>query len=284
MSTELDIEVRFDSYRGRMSSRARARVRPAEGELERWARQIVAADLALVVDRYDDGMANAQVDAVIRTTGGVIPLEVIGDHDSAHLARWNRLESITFRLESTSLTHGWIVWLRTSAKIARLERQLPEFLDDFEWPNDPLEQDEVPPALARIGVVGLKPTDEIGVIRLYPEGWQSWDDPIDFVPWISRVLAAAPDVAAKLGAFESAGGHAFIWATSGSAWAANTMLRQDDDDDPALPQQPPVLPPGVTEVWIASTLTRRGCLHWSSEGGWRRTGWIAVEEPEHSGV
>lgn len=275
----------LDSYRGRMSSGARSRARPAEGELERWARQIVAADLGLRVDRYDDGTASAQVDAVIRADGSPIPLEVIGDHDSAHLAMWNRLQPMKFCLQVDSSAQGWIVWLRTSAKIVRLERELPVLLAGLEWPDDDLsDQVEIPPAIWRLGVVGLKPLEEHGIIRLYPEGWHSWDDPIDFVPWISRVLTDAPDVAAKLSAFRSAGGHAFIWATSGSAWAVNSMLRQDDDDDPILPQHTPALPPGVTDVWVASTLTRRGCLHWSKERGWRRTGWITVEQPDLSEV
>lgn len=233
----------------------------------------------MVVDRHDDGSASGQVDALIQAPDGPIPLEVVGDYDSAHLAMWKRLERIQHRLRVDGTAQGWIVWLKSSARINRIERELPGMLAEYEWPSDPFEQDELTPAMVRLGIVGLQPFGDPGVIRLQPEGWNSWDDPIGFVPWVERVLERAPDVARKLRSFDDAAGQAFIWATAGSPWLVNSTLRQDDDE-PALPEHQPALPHGVSEVWIACTLTRRGCLHWSPERGWRRTGWITREEAE----
>jgi hypothetical protein len=88
------------------------------------------------------------------------------------------------------------------------------------------------------------------------------------------VLSSESDIAAKL---ELHGGHernAFIWALPYSAYAVNSLLSADDDDinDPV---QGPPLPPGITHLWVASTMTRHGCLVIHA-GRWRRSGPITI--------
>ncbi|WP_414173038.1 hypothetical protein [Clavibacter tessellarius] len=267
--------------------------RPDEGDLERWARKIVSESLGVPVDRYDDGLENGQVDAVIRTEAGPAPLEVVGDHDGAFTKTWNRLKANEFRFVADPEQPSWHVIVSRSAQLKKLEKSLPAQLASMTYADNPFdypsatnfdseddyeERLRTRQALERHGVQWLAPIDGTGIIRASVEGWNSWEDPIEFLPWIPRILNRHPDKAAKLQRFGGAETHVFIWATVGKVWSVNSMLMQDDDDQPSMPQGAPVLPDGVTDVWIASTMSRRDCLHWSPRTQWERFEWEPDDE------
>lgn len=262
------------------------KVRPPERDEERVARELVAQELSVTVSRNDDGLADKQPDAIIHLPGGPAPLEVVRDHD----VDYNRLKnagdkrgwSITVPPEQP----GWFVSLRHDADYRRVRSQIASILQDVPvvWFQDGSAPHEdvflgddrdyalVGHLLERIGVVYLRALpDTPGVIRLSTEGWYSWDDPIELIPWISRVLEREHDVSEKL---ERHGGdqrHAFLWASAGSSWLVNSTLLDDDDNEPSVPREAPRLPPGVTHLWVASVLSRRDVLYWSPTVGWRRT-------------
>jgi hypothetical protein len=259
--------------------------RPAEGLEECVARELVALELNVEVSRYDDGSADNQPDALIHFPTGPVPLEVVRDHDVAFNRFDNAARKIGWSVITSPDQPGWYVSLRHTADLRHVRAQLPALLQDLpvHWfqsestPGDAVFlQDDREYALAsylleRLGVVFLQPLPEkAGVIRLTAEGWYSWDDPIELIPWISRVLTREYDVSEKLAKHGGAQRHAFIWTSTGSPWSVNSMLRHDDDDEPSVPHEPPQLPSGVTHLWVASSMSRRDLLYWSPEDGWKR--------------
>ena len=287
--------------------------RPVERPLERMARVIVAHHLDTLVERSDDGTAPGQPDGLIYLPdGGHAPLEVVSDHDVAHAKLSDALDRQGDTITTSSGEPGWYIALRHGSNLKRIRRRVPEILHELPaaeflegvvpadtWAVGPDHADRLD-ELSELGVSYLAAyPDQPGVIGIGTKGWSSWEDPIDVVSWISRVLDREDDVAAKLQRHGGPERHAFIWATLGSAWAVNSALNwhpdapplpapigPDIDDDlwsalldpermsgePA-PLSDPKLPPGITHLWLASSLSRRGALHWSPDGGWDRTDW-----------
>ncbi len=261
------------------------RERPIEGELERWARQIVANKLRTQVDRYDDGTQDAQVDAIIRVDSELVPLEVVSDQDGQFYALWQLLSERDFLLATSPYQPSWHVTVRRNARLRGLEKFLADHLRHVAHDDDlfgyaalsgPNFEDKY---LARLrlrqsfearGVTHLAPMQGLGTVRVSVEGWNSWDDEISVVQWVHRILERHPNKAEKLHEYDSPQGHLFIWATPGRVWSVNSMLRRSDCPHPPIPQEAPALPSGVTDLWISSTMNDRDCLHWAAEQGWER--------------
>lgn len=252
-----------------------------EGRLEELAREIGAHELGVPVARFDDGSAPSQVDAFIHLAEGPVPLEVVGDHHVEHERQWRALEKFGRSVDLESGAQGWWVTVAHWADIRRVRVALPGLLaaippeEDRDW----LEPD-VPDDAWALGVVGLQRTESPGRAYISDEGWNSWDDPVGLNEWVERVLARETDVPAKLREVDAPERHAFIWATIGSAWWVDRQLIFEDDDDgeeEELPVSGPTLPDGITHVWVAAYITRRGCLYYSARDGWRRADWLASE-------
>jgi hypothetical protein len=251
---------------------------------ERLARQTVAQQLGVPVTQFDDNSRESMPDALIHLPLGAVPLEIIGDHDAEHESLWAALESHGRRIETAPGQPSWYVTLRHHAHLKTVRKQLPGLLADLPlepfrdhgpggdtYFDDPLLR-KIDEQLDNLNVDFLTPINEqFGYIRLSTAGWNSWDDPIDFLSWIPRVLSHHRDVAMKLIRHGGAERHAFIWVTSGSPWFVNSQLTDDDDDERSVPLQSPLLPDGITHLWIASVFAKRGVLYWSSDRGWQRT-------------
>lgn len=254
--------------------------RRTEGQLERLAREIVAHELGVEVSQFDDGAAPSQVDALIHLAGGTVPLEVVGDHHVAHERQWNALDKLGRWIDLEPGAQGWWVSLEHAANVRQVREKLPALLAAI--PPEDEERDwlepEVPDEIAALGIVGLQRADTPGRAHLSDEGWNSWDDPVELNAWVERVLAREADVPKKLRNVEGSERHVFIWATIGSAWWVNRQLIWEDgrgDEDEELPDAGPMLPEGVTHVWVAAYITRRGCLYYSERNGWKRADWLA---------
>lgn len=287
--------------------------RPVERPLERMARAIVAHHLDTLVERSDDGTAPGQPDGLIYLPGGGhAPLEVVSDRDVAHAKLSDALDRQGDTISTAPGEPGWYIALRHGSNFKRIRQRVPEILHQLPaaeflewvvpadtWSAGPDHADRLD-ELSELGVSYLAAyPDQPGIIGIGTKGWSSWEDPIDVVSWISRVLDREDDVTAKLQRHGGPERHAFIWATLGSAWAVNAALNwhpdapplpapigPDIDDDlwsafldpermsgePA-PLSDPKLPPEITHLWLASSLSRRGALHWSPDGGWERTDW-----------
>lgn len=292
--------------------------RPAERPLERMARAIVANHLDTLVDRSDDGTAPGQPDGLIYLTeGGYAPLEVVSDHDGDYNRLSDALAHQGETITTTPDDPGWYVALHHRSNLKRIRNLLPTILRELPpaeflegavpadtWAAGPDHVDRLD-QLASLGVSYLAAYPDVpGLIGIGTKGWSSWGDPIDVVPWVARVLDREADVAEKLERHGGPQRHAFLWATLGSAWAINSALDWHEDSPPLpkpigpeideefwdmllgpehlrpepAPLTDPDLPAGISHLWLASTLSGRGALHWSPDGGWERTGW---RTPEH---
>lgn len=60
----------------------------------------------------------------------------------------------------------------------------------------------------------------------------------------------------------------------------HTLLGPEHLRPEPAPLADPDLPAGISHLWLASTLSGRGALHWSADGGWERTGWRTPEDED----
>lgn len=292
--------------------------RPEERPLERMARAIVAHHLDTLVERSDDGTAPGQPDGLIYLTdGSYAPLEVVSDNDVPHRRLSDALDRQGATITIAPDAPGWYVALHHGSNLKRIRQRVPEILQELPptefidgvvpadtWAAGPDHAGRLD-ELAEIGVAYLAGyPDRAGLIGFGTKGWSSWQDPVTVTGWISRVLDREADVAEKLQRHGGPERHALIWATLGSAWAVNDalnwhpgapelpkplgpdidkefwemLLGPEHERRPPAPLPDPDLPAPITHLWIASTLSRRGALHWSHDGGWERTDW---RTPDH---
>ncbi|MGP5319158.1 hypothetical protein ACTXMB_14600 [Arthrobacter rhombi] len=239
---------------------------------EKYARDLVSKALGVPVDRYEDGSAPSQVDALIRFPDQDAALEIVADHDSEFNAQWAALERIGHNLSIHGLAGKWWVELARSAQIRKIQRKLPDLLlsaKDSGILSGGLRGRELPSAFSAIGVKSVQPMsggpDE--TVYLHVEGWSgsASGSPNVLARWIEQVLAGQSDVAAKLDAHPAAEKHAFIWATIGSSYSVQFQL---ENRDQALPVDAPSLPVGVTHIWVAGSFLSQGFLAWFPDRGW----------------
>ncbi|MBT1669650.1 hypothetical protein KK092_09675 [Curtobacterium flaccumfaciens pv. flaccumfaciens] len=294
--------------------------RPEERPLERMARAIVAHHLDTLVERSDDGKAPGQPDGLIYLTDGShAPLEVVSDNDVPHRRLSDALDRQGETIAIARNAPGWYVALHHGSNLKRIRQRVPEILHELPpsefidgvvpadtWAAGPDHADRLE-ELAELGIAYLAAyPDRPGLIRFGTKGWSSWQDPVTVTGWISRVLDREADVAEKLQRHGGPERHALIWATLGSAWAVNDSLnwhpdapalpkpigpdvdeefwemlpRPEHEHRPPAPLPDPDLPAPITHLWIASSLSRRGALHWSHDGGWERTDWRTPDHEE----
>jgi hypothetical protein len=169
---------------------------------------------------------------------------------------------------------GWSVTVRRSASVRRLRAELPGL---FRTHGEQILNDRfhsIPGSLANLGVTSALPMGKREwneSIHISGGGWASWDDPVGLNAWVERILTREADVPAKLRAFGGQDAHAFIWAALGSSWSITNLL--GDPDELEIPEGGPVLPSGVTDVWVAATRGATGCLHYSA-GEWKPATWV----------
>src|SRR5690349_17902257 len=92
------------------------------------ARQVVAHALNVVVERFEDGSAPSQVDALIHLPHGIAALEIVGDHEAAFNAQWDALERVGHQVAVPGLRRVWSAQLARTAKVREVARELPALL------------------------------------------------------------------------------------------------------------------------------------------------------------
>lgn len=234
----------------------------------------MATVLGVKVRRFEDGTADRQVDALIDLPGGDAALEVVADHEAAFNAQWDALEKAGHKLSVPDLVHAWSAQLSRSAKVNRVVQRLPQIALTLEAAAEGDEVD-TQPALAEMEQLGIRTLcplkgDASGYVNLHAEGWGGAASSRTMADFVECLLAAASDVPRKLAAHPSAEKHAFIWTTIGTDYGIQFQLEARDQ---ALPTEPPVLPPGVTHVWVAGSFTSQGVLAWFPDRGWWRPAW-----------
>lgn len=252
-----------------------------EGDDEQLARQIVQTVLGVAVTRFDDGTANAQVDALIHYPGREAALEIVADHDQKFNGQQDALHREKDRIDVPGLRESWTALVSRKAKIKRVKEALPALL---------LAMQAHPPArrsqlgyrtldLGRLGITSAWPMtgSAPGRVYLVPQAWGGFEGAEHTIgEWVTRVLDEQTDVAAKLAAHsDAAERHAFIWATPTSDMGVQIQLEPGDDHP--FPVMPPKLPAAVTHVWVGGRMFRKGVLAWFPDRGWWRTPWTWAE-------
>ncbi len=229
------------------------------------------------VERFDDGTAPGQVDALVRYPDRLAALEVVADPDKPFQRQLDALYGKKNPIEVPGLRKSWIVSLSRQAKINNVKRALPALLLDLQDNPRPERSpwDVEPSELDRLGITSASPIDEStvsGYVWLVPVGWGGGSgDERTVGEWVTRVLVEkAPDLPGKLAAHRDvAERHAFIWTISSSDMAVQVQLEAGDDHP--FPAAPPTLPAGVTHVWVAGWASYQGVLAWFPDRGWWRT-------------
>lgn len=246
----------------------------SERRNERTARHIVSQALGVPVERFEDGRAPSQVDAVIRYIDGrTAALEVVADHEDAFNAQWDALSRIGHRVPVPGTGRAWSARLSRRAKVRDVARNLPGIVAQL---NDRPDASEACDRLDRLGVTRLEPlgadtSRPPGYVYLHPEGWGGVAGTVEEVSaFVERVLVDQADVPSKLAAHPADEGHAFIWTTIGSDYGVQFAL---ENREQPLPTRGPGLPAEVTHVWVAGSFSSQGALAWFPDRGWWRVEW-----------
>lgn len=212
------------------------------------------------------------VDAIIRGSKGNYPLEVVSDHEVPYVRQAAALEQYGQFLQVPGIRNSWHMTLTRRARIRHIHEELPSLLLAMD-PQLPDEMDgtHVPRAFRDLGIrrMSKMSVEPVGWnVILSQGGWSGSAGTDELGNWISNVLAAQMDVAAKLARYGGVERHAFIWATVGSRFGAQLALTES-----WLPVIPPRLPVEITHVWAGGLMSDQGCFYWSPVAGWVRTDW-----------
>lgn len=244
---------------------------------EKAARHIVAEALGVSVRRFEDGSAPGQVDASFAYPNGrTAGLEVVADHEDAFNAQWSAIDRIGRKLTVPGLDGAWTAQLSRRAKVRGVAKHLPDLA--VRWQHElgdscprPRRRDDTPEAIRRLGVRTLRRlegSEQSGIIRLHTEGWGGVAGSGELAPFVERILSDHADVPAKLARHDADERHAFIWSTIGTDYGVQFALENREQPPPT---EAPILPEGVTHVWVAGSFTSQGVYAWFPDRGWWRT-------------
>jgi hypothetical protein len=241
---------------------------------EELARRAVASYLGVQVRRFEDGTSNGQVDALIEVGDGY-PLEVVAEHDVVYRRLWAALNKYGHVVE-LGLSHDWYIRLTRSARVREIHRVI---LEELPPPETALNISGVMPSptLTKLGVRAVSASPNAkhnGALFFMGPIWMGSGGVDVLGEWASRFLNSQPDVSEKLSRHGGAETHAFVWATLGSDFGAESQMSGDGPE----PNRPPTLPAGITHLWVGSTTRGREVLHWSPTSGWIHTGWWTPAE------
>jgi hypothetical protein len=251
--------------------------RPTESWDEELARDIVSTVLGVPAERFEDGTAPAQIDALIDYPDRRATLEIVADVEPTFRAQQAALYGKHKEaVEVSELRKSWMVVLRPEANIKNVKRRLPALLLDLQDNPTPQRKpsDFEPSELHRLGIWRASPMDRSttpGRVRLFQQPFGGFvGDERTVGGWAERVLREQFDVPAKLAAH--------IWVTITSDMGVQMQLEPGEDQP--FPVTPPQLPAGVTHVWVADQVRFKGVLAWFPDRGWWRTPWTWPPESQ----
>jgi hypothetical protein len=246
---------------------------------EEWARQVVEHDLGTPVEQHDDNTESSMYDLTIKYSGGDAALEVVAAADPRQTELWNVLYK-GGRTIVPGIAGGWMLTLKAPTRVKALFQQLPALLGGLEAAGiRGLEEAAgVPQGLATLasdnGVVKARQggTDFVGSVYFSVEDSTRAFFNVDsdaLRDWIGSYLSSSEtaDVRKKLSSAGTAERHAFGFVppfTLAPEAAAEVLVHEA----PALPSQPPSLPPEITHVWVTSTWSFGRGIKWDPGTGW----------------
>lgn len=254
---------------------------------EEWARRVVAASTGLRVERHDDGSLPGMHDLdVFHGDTRVGAVEVTTAVDRERIELWKAVNGDERRCIVPGLVGGWMVSLRPGARAKKLREELPGLLAELEgagissvgWYAPPVERG-IEDRLLRLGVVDLLQgrTDWPGSVYFTidedPEGSSgAVPDVADaLVGWIEEFLSHGDraDVRDKLVRAGVAERHAFVVVPplSTAPFTVWVVLMRAGAQ---VPRRDPVLPEGITHVWVVGAWSGGCGFRWSVAEGWWR--------------
>lgn len=212
--------------------------------------------------------------------------EVAWHEDRALREMW----SLTFQQvkhQQVALPAGegmWAVSLVKGARIKQLYRELPDFIGELtrqgcnrlevigNWPPGTLAD-----TARRLGIEYLEKsewTPDVAIYFMPDSGGTVPMDPDLITDWVSDVLAdpCYSDTTRKLLDRDADERHVFLMSGSRTPFGADERLRRLRE---AVPNRSPVVPDGISHVWVVSHFGDGPATLWS-----RGTGWSVVEIPQ----
>jgi hypothetical protein len=233
------------------------------------------------VEHVGDQPGDHMIDILITySAGNTAAVEVVADHDQNYRRLDARIRAGGgHRIAARTLRNTWILSLKEQADVRAVRTSIVPLLEAFEaallpvdlkWPNGRLytTAPTIADAFSRLDVqfANSTPSPEGRVYLLPPLLWGWAADPNQLVGWVEKFLqGTAPDVPAKLAKSGHEERHVFIWMTATTDYAATSVVEVDEQ----LPAVAPMLPGGITHLWIGSYLSRHRVLTWDAGNGWR---------------
>ncbi len=265
---------------------------------ERWAKACIQHALPdCSVELHDDGSRPSMYDLkIVYPDCSIGAVEVTAAADGQRVGLWREVRKRALIRQEPDLIGGWLVRLLPSARARELDRQLTTLLRQLERDGrsairgvkgsaDPLEA-----LAASLGVIEAvqSATDRKGSIYVMPpEGTReqmggyspSTGDPL--AVWLGDWTneSRRSDNIHKLRSADATERHLFILVPgfTGAPFAVNDLLISSHAPIPTIS---PVLPAGVTDVWVMSSWDSGDGFRWSPDAGWRRFRKLAPPSPE----
>jgi hypothetical protein len=229
----------------------------------------------------DDQSSGPEPDFRVHYNDGRVGIgEVAWHEDEAIQAMWQA----TFRRErhqQVALSAGlgqWAVSLVRGARIDRLYDDLPALLSRLsavecfsvdihaDWPRDEFGDSARALGIEHIARVNAH-EPSMAMFFMPPTGGQLTGDPNLIVDWIDELVAHPryQDMTQKVLTAEADERHIFVMSGSATPHDADDSLQQIAN---ALPTRSPILPTGITHVWVASRYGSQGVGLWTEAFGW----------------
>lgn len=260
------------------------RVRPEE----RWAQVCIQDTLPdCTVELHDDGSMPSMYDLkIVYPNGSIGAVEITAAADGERIGLWREVRKRNLIRQEPDLIGGWLVRVLRSARARDLDRHLANLLHELERDGraavrgvvcsaDPLEDfaaslgiiEAVQTATDRKGSIYVMPPD--GKVEQMGGCAPSTGNPLAawLGDWTNK--PSRSDNVRKLRNADATERHLFILVPGFTAapFAVIDLLFSPEAPIPAIP---PVLPAGVTDVWVMSTWASGDGFRWSPGMGWRR--------------
>jgi hypothetical protein len=255
---------------------------------ERWAQVCIQHALPdCTVEPHDDGSRPSMYDLkIVCPDGSAGVVEVTAAADAGRVELWREVRKRALIRQDPALVGGWLVRILPAARVGELDRHLPGLLRELERDGRTVVRgvrgstDPLAAQASRLRIIEAvqSPTDRKGSIYVMPpEG--SVEQMGGYAPLTGDPLAGwltawtnepkRSDNVSKLQAADVTERHIFIFVPgfTGAPFAVNELLISPEAPIPAIP---PVLPNGVTDVWVMSTWDSGDGFRWSSGSGWTR--------------
>jgi hypothetical protein len=264
---------------------------------ERWAQVCILHTLPdCVVEPHDDGSRPSMYDLkIVYSDSSIGAVEVTMAADGERIGLWREVRKRALIRQEPDLIGGWLVRLLPSARARELDRQLTTLLRELERHGRTAicglkgSADQLEALAASLGVIEAfqSPTDRKGSIYVMPpEGTLEQmggcapltGDPL--AVWLGDWTnePSRSDNVRKLRSADATERHLFILVRGFTAapFAVNDLLISPHAP---IPTSPPVLPAGVTDVWVMSNWDSGDGFRWSPGMGWRRFTKLAPPDP-----